>query len=84
MTANRFPYLEADSSSGTASALPYLPIRLILGEKETATSALVDSGATLNVLPYDLGLQLGAEWEQQTVPVRLSGNLAASEARESS
>ena len=42
---------------------------------------LVDSGAAINVLPYDLGLQLGAVWEQQTTTVRLTGNLAATEAR---
>ena len=33
------------------------------------------------VLPYNVGLQLGAVWEHQTVAVKLSGNLAASEAR---
>ncbi len=81
MTAHRFPYVEAEPSSGSASALPYMPIKLILGTREVVASALVDSGATLNVLPYEQGLQLGAVWEQQMVPVRLSGNLAASEAR---
>jgi hypothetical protein len=44
-------------------------------------SALIDSGATLNVLPYDVGLQLGADWEAQVAPIRLGGNLAESEAR---
>jgi len=44
-------------------------------------SGLIDSGSTLNVLPFDIGLQLGAVWDEQTVPVRLGGNLAASEAR---
>lgn len=81
MTAHRFPYVQVDPSLGAASALPYMPITLIRGQQEIAASALVDSGAALNVLPYDLGVQLGAEWEQQTVPVALSGNLAASEAR---
>ena len=42
---------------------------------------LIDSGAAINVLPYDVGLQLGAIWEQQTTPLRLTGNLAAAEAR---
>ncbi len=81
MTARRFPYVEVDSSLGAASALPYMPITLALGEQEIVASALVDSGAALNVLPFNMGLQLGAVWEEQKVSVQLSGNLAASEAR---
>jgi len=77
----RFDYIEADPSLGPASALPYAPIALQFGGREIRVSALVDSGATLNVLPYDVGLQLGAVWERQTVPVRLGGNIADSEAR---
>ena len=81
MTARRFPYFEVDPSFGAASALPYMPITLALGEQEIVASALVDSGAALNVLPYNMGLQLGAVWEEQKTPVQLSDNLAASEAR---
>lgn len=81
MTAQRFPYVQVDPSLGAASALPYLPLTLAYGQREITASALVDSGAALNVLPYDVGVQLGAVWEQQDVPVQLSGNLAASESR---
>ena len=81
MTAHRFPYVQVDPSLGDASALPYMPITLTNGQQKIGASALVHSGAALNVLPYNLGIQLGAVWEQQTVPVALSGNLAASEAR---
>jgi hypothetical protein len=42
---------------------------------------LLDTGASVNVLPYEIGLQLGAVWEEQTVPIQLSGNLARMEAR---
>ena len=79
--AERFDYIEADPSLGSASALPYAPITLQFGDREIRVSALVDSGATLNVLPYDLGLELGAVWDRQTVPVRLGGNMADSAAR---
>ncbi len=58
-----------------------MPITLGYEQREIAASGLVDSGATLNVLPYDLGVQLGAVWERQLVPVRLTGNLAESDAR---
>ena len=61
--------------------MPYAPITLQYGDRVIRVSGLVDSGATLNVLPYDVGLQLGAVWERQTVPVRLAGNMADAEAR---
>ena len=42
---------------------------------------LLDTGATVNVLPYTIGKQLGAVWEEQATTVHLTGNLAALEAR---
>jgi hypothetical protein len=79
--AQRFPYVEIDPFLGSASALPYVPIALEYEGKVANVSALVDSGAALSVLPYDVGVQLGAVWEEQTIPVRLAGNLADSDAR---
>ena len=49
--AQRFPYVEIDSSLAAASAMPYVPITLGYGQREVSASGLVDSGATLNVLP---------------------------------
>jgi hypothetical protein len=43
--------------------------------------ALLDTGSTVNLLPYDIGLQLGVVWEEQTVRLPLAGNLAKVEAR---
>lgn len=79
--SHRFPYVEIDPPLGAASALPCVPITLELHGNIATVSALVDSGATLNVLPYDVGLRLGADWDQMTIPVQLTGNLAATEAR---
>jgi hypothetical protein len=62
--------------------MPYLPITLSNGSNSLEVMALLDTGASVNVLPYQIGLQLGATWEQQTVPIELSGNLAHSEARD--
>jgi hypothetical protein len=39
-------------------------------------TGLVDSGATVNVLPYRVGLALGALWSTQRATLRLAGNLA--------
>ena len=36
---------------------------------------LVDSGAMVNVLPYDVGLQLGVVWDERRANIRLAGTL---------
>ncbi|MEX2306414.1 MAG: hypothetical protein WD738_02415 [Pirellulales bacterium] len=79
--AQQFPYVAVDPSLGAASALPYVPLTLQRAELSVTVSALVDSGAALNALPYGIGLQPGAVWEEQMIPLRLTGNLAALEAR---
>jgi len=78
--AERYPFVERDPSLGVASLAPLLPITLV-GAKSISVSALLDTGATVNVLPYTVGEQLGAVWDQQTTSMTLSGNLAACEAR---
>lgn len=79
--AERFSFSEVDNTLGIASRLPYLPLTLSHGDRSISVSGLLDTGATVNVLPYDIGLQLGAIWEQQTTPVRLTGNLGELEAQ---
>lgn len=37
---------------------------------------MLDSGSTVNVLPYPLGLALGFVWEQQKIPITLTGSLS--------
>jgi hypothetical protein len=36
----------------------------------------VDSGATVNVLSYELGLQLGGVWDDRGAIIQLAGNLS--------
>jgi hypothetical protein len=79
--AQHFLFTEMDKSLGIASALPYLPLELLYQGHTVSTSGLLNTGATVNVLPYKLGLQLGAAWERQTIAVHLTGNLAQFEAR---
>lgn len=62
-------------------ALPTIPITLSHATFSVFTNALLDSGSTVNLLPYEIGLQLGAIWEEQTVRLPLAGNLATVEAR---
>src|SRR5881628_2784183 len=78
----RFPFLPAASGRGDASLMPLLPLELrFKGSEAVQTHGLLDSGATVNVLPYGLGVRLGAIWEAQATRVTLAGNLAAQEAR---
>lgn len=81
LNGQRFAFTERIDSLGRSSIMPYLPITLSNGSKSIEVMALLDTGASVNVLPYEIGLQLGAIWEKQTVPIQLSGNLARSEAR---
>src|SRR5207244_2104605 len=78
--AERFPFLTGDSELGQASLLPQLPLTLIHQNQSTATIALLDTGATVNVLPYQVGIELGATWQPKLATIKLSGNLAGYEA----
>jgi Aspartyl protease len=61
-------------------ALPTIPITLSCADF-FVSNALLDTGSTVNLLPYDIGLQLGASWDRQTIRLPLAGNLASAEAR---
>lgn len=75
-----YPFVERNPSLGAASLAPLPPVTLI-GTNTIQALGLLDTGATVNVLPYTVGEQLGVIWEKQTTPVKFSGNLAACEAR---
>lgn len=76
-----FPYTITNPVLGASSSLPYLPFALIHQQHTVPVSGLVDSGAMINVLPYQIGLQLGLVWAQQKVPLKLTGNLARFDAQ---
>lgn len=79
--SERYPFIPADSTLGEASLQPYLPLTLIYQGRSVSTSGLLDTGSMVNVLPYQMGIDLGALWKQQTTPLRLTGNPARYEAR---
>lgn len=78
--AEQFPFISRAPELGEASLAPMLPITLV-ASRSVEVAGLVDTGASVNVLPYRIGAELGFDWNQQTVPVQLSGNLANLEAR---
>lgn len=79
--AERYPFLSSDSSLGEASFRPYLPLTLLHQQVSVSALALLDTGASVNVLPYSIGAELGYDWDQQTTSLSLTGNLAQYEAR---
>ena len=71
-----FPYSMPDGTVDELDSLPRLPLTLHYREHRVDAIGLVDSGATVNVLPYRVGLALGALWSAQRATLRLAGNLA--------
>lgn len=76
MKAIRFPYNRVEPGQSATSELAYLPITLSTSTDSIQLHGLLDSGATVNVLPYTVGLALGFSWEQQTIPIALTGSLS--------
>jgi hypothetical protein len=75
-TPVRFAYTGTAASRAEGNLLAYLPVTLHHETYVLAAEGLLDTGSTVNVLPYPLGLQLGFVWEQQTTRVYLTGSLA--------
>jgi hypothetical protein len=71
----RFKYSTTSPAQNEFDSLPRLPIILRQNDRNVEVLGLVDSGATVNVLPYELGLQLNAVWDDRKAVVQLAGNL---------
>lgn len=76
----RFKYSTTTPSQNEFDSLPRIPLILRRGEQKTEALGLVDSGATINVLPYELGIQLGAVWDESRAILQLTGNLSSQSA----
>lgn len=71
----RFRYSTTDPAQSELDSLPRLPLVLRQGKQVVSAVGLVDSGATVNVLPYRFDIQLGAVWDDRKATIRLAGNL---------
>jgi hypothetical protein len=74
-------YTPASETRGTSALRPRLPLTLSHHGRALAAIGLLDTGADVNVLPYQFGLELGAVWTELSAIPNLSGNLAGYEAR---
>ena len=76
LNSQRFPFVESRDLFGDIDAVLILPLTLSYKNSVINVSGLLDTGASINVLPYSLGIQLGVSWEELTTSVQLAGNLA--------
>lgn len=76
-----FPYVINRQYAPDERARPFLPITLKNQQHEVETLALVDSGADMCILPYDVGVKLGGDWDKQQRIVGLSGLVGQVESR---
>src|SRR5262245_554555 len=67
-----------DTPTGLA---PRLSLTLQHGPRVIEVSGLVDSGSAVSLLPFPVGIALGAVWEEQPTLAPLVGSLGRLEAR---
>jgi hypothetical protein len=77
----QFPYCDRNPASGGIDLMPDLPIVLRRRSRSLPGVGLVDSGASISVLPYSMGLQLGFDWDTQKAHITLGGTLSQVGAR---
>lgn len=71
----RFRYSTTEPSQNEFDSLPRIPLILHREDRSVETLGLVDSGATVSVIPYEMGIQLGATWNDRQAIIQLAGNL---------
>jgi hypothetical protein len=71
----RFRYSTIDPAQDEFDSLPRIELTLRRNGRSVRVAGLVDSGATVNVLPYDIGVQLGGQWDDGQAIIRLAGSL---------
>lgn len=79
--SKKFSYISISESDLPTDLMPYLPLKLSRENEAAKVLGLVDSGASINVLPFRVGLELGAIWENQMPLAKLGGNLGNFESK---
>ena len=72
MRTQRYPYTPMPPFSG---GMPVVNVRLAHDEYSCMVPALVDSGAAMNLLPFEYGEQLGFVWNEQRLDLPMDGLL---------
>src|SRR5438128_1791109 len=72
----RYPYQDTRNHHGESLPRPILPLTIRHGGQALVVNGLLDTGATVNVLPLEIGQALGIVWNEPRRQVALTGNLA--------
>lgn len=75
----QFPYTTVGADPRTS--MPRLPLEISYGAQAVRIAGVVDSGASVSVLPYRVGSALGAAWDELEDLGPLVGNLSSSTTR---
>lgn len=75
-----FSFTETRSVRDYVDAVPRLPLTLSL-QNSVEVTALLDTGASINILPYSIGIELGAVWDESLPSLGLVGGLASTDAQ---
>jgi len=67
----RFSYSQNIGERFLLYPMPYLSLTLERQGQRKEVFGLLDTGSTVCVLPYRIGLDLGAVWEEQTILLEL-------------
>ena len=70
-----------NGGNSSTDLMPYVPLKLLRDINAVDTFGLLDTGAMINVLPYRIGLELGADWNEQMPLFQLGGNLGNYESK---
>jgi hypothetical protein len=81
LNGTRYPFQAKRDEFGVLADVPYLPLTLTYQNSSVEVMGLLDTGASVNVLPYNIGVQLGGIWEEQRFSITLAGNLARVETK---
>lgn len=73
----RFQYV--DRVEKATGPMPLLRLTLQYRRRSLDATGVVDSGASISVVPYYLGLALGAVWDEGLQPFPVAGTLGMSE-----
>jgi hypothetical protein len=76
-----YPFLSVENSWGEIILRPVLPFELYISDRSVTVNALLDTGADVNILPYNVGLQIGADWSACPILPSPTGNLSKYETR---
>ena len=77
MITQRFPYYSVPPFS---FGMPVVNVSLSHEGHSVVMPALVDSGAAMNLLPFECGQHLGFVWEEQRLPLPMGGLLSNAKA----